>query len=188
MTSKFNNLNLVGRVTADKILKKINESEGRGDNTPLSRLNDSRFWDIRPVRIVSGAEWTYESGYYYIVAAFTEHPEFQIKLWDRFRTSVDNGFGSGSGDDETHATGYAVWRGRWELLSASSSGGGGVIVRTLPETLYYNETVTLTINDESVNVGCPLLKSGESIPSGSTVILTRNLETGDWIIIEASCP
>ena len=38
-----------------------------------------------------------------------------------------------------------------------------------------------------VDVYCPLLQEGDTLPKGTIVVLSRNMETGAWDIIEASC-
>lgn len=37
-------------------------------------------------------------------------------------------------------------------------------------------------------VKCPLLRSTEEIDAGTLVIVSQNIQTGEWQIIEAQCP
>ena len=49
-------------------------------------------------------------------------------------------------------------------------------------------TASVTIADASTPVKCPLLRSGESIGSGMTVVVALNEADGVWQVIEAQCP
>ena len=48
-----------------------------------------------------------------------------------------------------------------------------------------------TTNNEIVlleSVKCPLLRSTEEIEAGTLVVVSKNIQTGEWQIIEAQCP
>ena len=47
--------------------------------------------------------------------------------------------------------------------------------------------VSMTVGGTLEKVYCPLLKRGESLGAGTKVVLSRNIETGFWEIIEAQC-
>lgn len=49
-------------------------------------------------------------------------------------------------------------------------------------------TASVTIAGASTPVKCPLLRSGESIGSGMTVVVALNEAAGVWQVIEAQCP
>lgn len=49
-------------------------------------------------------------------------------------------------------------------------------------------TASVTIAGASTPVKCPLLRSGESIGSGMTVVVALNEADGVWQVIEAQCP
>ena len=50
-----------------------------------------------------------------------------------------------------------------------------------------NNHLTMSINGEDQKVYCPLLRSGETIPAHTKVILSQNIKTGFWEIIETRC-
>ena len=60
-------------------------------------------------------------------------------------------------------------------------------VATLEEDLEGDDTTTVEIDGEEVEVSCPLLREGETIKEDSVVILSLN-GSGEWEIIEAQCP
>lgn len=51
-----------------------------------------------------------------------------------------------------------------------------------------NWAANVTIDGATVSVKCPLLRTGESIANGTTVIVSWNDEIGAWQVIEAQCP
>ena len=56
-----------------------------------------------------------------------------------------------------------------------------------------SQTTTVTIDGTSYTVNCPLLRGGsgeiaETIGEGTKVVISKNLNTGAWQIIEAQCP
>lgn len=62
------------------------------------------------------------------------------------------------------------------------------LIATLSDQLDYGQTGTVNVGGADITVSCPLLRSGESIPGGTEVVVSRNLKTGAWQIIEAQCP
>lgn len=51
-----------------------------------------------------------------------------------------------------------------------------------------NQATEVTIEGETVEVKCPLLRSAEEIASGTKVVVSWNSGDGCWQIIEAQCP
>jgi len=51
-----------------------------------------------------------------------------------------------------------------------------------------NWSANVTIDGATVSVKCPLLRSGESIANGTTVIVSWNGSDNVWQVIEAQCP
>ena len=49
-------------------------------------------------------------------------------------------------------------------------------------------SANVTIDGAAVSVKCQLLRSGESIVNGTTVIVSWNPDEGKWEVIEAQCP
>lgn len=65
------------------------------------------------------------------------------------------------------------------------STGWGHVVKTLEST--FSESAIFTLCGEDVEVTCPLLNPGETLPAGTKVIISQNFETTNWEIIEAQC-
>lgn len=63
--------------------------------------------------------------------------------------------------------------------------GWGHVVRTL-ETPFSGSQI-FSIGGRDVEVTCPLLKTKQSLPKDTKVIISQNFETTEWEIIEAQC-
>ena len=88
---------------------------------------------------------------------------------------------------------YAVYRGRWELVSGGTGGGGSPMVPgTLTTNLTQNSalsamaTVKLEGTETSVTAYAYLLNSGETLSKGRRVWMTRYKNR--YEIVSASCP
>lgn len=103
---------------------------------------------------------------------------------------------SGGGDYEICAAsmpgtiGGAVYR--FCAMRATKTSAGH-LVGEIRATLNYNGTATVYVSGrDNISARCPLLRSGESISvqqgGAVKVILSKNLDTGNWEIIEAQCP
>lgn len=91
---------------------------GNGDaSTPTPVGTASRFYDVRPARIVG--EWTRSAA-----GAWTAKANFIVgdAVDDSFEFDVAAplAFASETAPTAADATAFVVWRGRWELLSAST--------------------------------------------------------------------
>ena len=62
------------------------------------------------------------------------------------------------------------------------------LIATLSEAIEFGQTGTVNVGGSDITVSCPLLRYGESIPADTKVVISRNLKTGEWQIIEAQCP
>lgn len=101
----------------------------------------------------------------------------EIKLYLRLLGSVSE-----------NQLGYAVFRGRWELLSSNFSGH---FTTTLSESFVQNSTrsqsAIVIFSESQFSVFAPLLKSGETIAAGKTVVVSWCSNNNRYEIIQAEC-
>ena len=78
--------------------------------------------------------------------------------------------------------------GGWEIIHWREH-HGHYILQTTKKLTGPNQSDLLTFPDGFQRyVYCPLLRSGESIEKGATVVVSYNEKTGHYDIIEAQCP
>ena len=96
-------------------------------------------------------------------------------------------FGPGS-TNYTHANSgnnfVAAQAGRWLIVGKSTIVSNKAFCYLFYQPPVGHRTATLSSSLST----CPLLRSGESIPSGSVVVLSFNGASNVWQIIEAQCP
>ena len=109
---------------AERVAKQLNAPE---PSTPR-RVADSRFYDVRPARIVG--EWSRSgAGLWTAKANFIVGDAVDASF--EFDVAAPLAFGSETAPTAADATAFVVWRGRWELLSAPAGAGSRLGVGTV---------------------------------------------------------
>ena len=99
-----------------------------GASTPASPGTASRFYDVRPARIVG--EWSRSgAGLWTAKANFIVGDAVDASF--EFDVAAPLAFGSETAPTAADATAFVVWRGRWELLSAPTGEGSRLGVGTV---------------------------------------------------------
>ncbi len=98
---------------AERVAKQLNAPEP----TTQHRAADSRFYDVRPARIVG--EWSRnDAGLWTAKANFVVGDAVDASF--EFNVAAPLAFESETAPTAADATAFVVWRGRWELLTAPS--------------------------------------------------------------------
>ena len=177
---------------AERVAKQLNAPE---PSTPR-RVADSRFYDVRPARIVG--EWTRSAaGLWTAKANFIVGDAVDDSF--EFDVAAPLAFASETAPTAADATAFVVWRGRWELLSAPSVSVDPIPIRMayLADDWTQNEARSAPIAAQyydaelkeyvGITARSPLSRYRDSLAAG-TKILVAQLTSGNWILLNAECP
>ncbi len=114
---------------ADAALNALGFGTGAaGASTPASPGTASRFYDVRPARIVG--EWSRNNaGLWTAKANFIVGDAVDASF--EFDVAAPLAFESETAPTAADATAFVIWRGRWELLSAPAGEGSRLGVGTV---------------------------------------------------------
>ena len=178
--------NVLSGPYAQKLNQTMRQLWGQGDGPPQTKRRESLFFLIRPVQLTTG--WTetdagpYKASAKFIALNINKNYVIQndptIEIYSP--TDLSEEPNSASGD-----CGWVIYRGRWELVTGGGTAEGGHLTGMTSSAITGPGSET-TVAGKTVT--CPLLKSSETIASGTKVIISRNQSSGNWQIIEAQCP
>ncbi len=173
---------------ADAALNALGFGTGAaGASTPASPGTASRFYDVRPARIVG--EWSRNNaGLWTAKANFIVGDAVDASF--EFDVAAPLAFESETAPTAADATAFVVWRGRWELLAAPSGSlkiANASVVSTLTPlkfvdvvpagaTIAYDDVVNVrAVVESTAENGGIAFVSGIECVDGKLVVTTRYL-------------
>lgn len=73
------------------------------------------------------------------------------------------------------------------FILPNSTGGGHLVGSTQSAISGPSATTNVNVNGKYYECSCPILSGNGKISAGKTVVISRNMQSGDWQIIAAEC-
>ena len=77
--------------------------------------------------------------------------------------------------------------GSFAFILPNSTGGGHLVGSTQSAISGPSATTNVSVDGKDYECSCPILSGNGKISAGKTVVISRNMQRGDWQIIAAEC-